>query len=64
MFCRHSQAVEARVARLEITEQDLRTTVMNLNNMLQQALVSKQVSVYNYGILCINQGIPFLVIKL
>jgi len=41
-FTRHSQVVEARVARLEATEQDLRTTVLNLNNMLQQALIRAQ----------------------
>ncbi|XP_050546984.1 putative uncharacterized protein DDB_G0292292 isoform X2 [Daktulosphaira vitifoliae] len=41
-YTRHSQAVEARVARLEATEQDLRTTVLNLNNMLQQALMRAQ----------------------
>lgn len=37
---RHSEVVDARVARLEATEQDLRTTILNLNNMLQQTLVS------------------------
>ncbi|VVC24508.1 Hypothetical protein CINCED_3A019633 [Cinara cedri] len=41
-YFRHSQAVEARVNRLEATEQDLRTTVLNLNNMLQQALLRAQ----------------------
>lgn len=41
-FQRHSEVVDARVARLEATEQDLRTTILNLNNMLQQTLIRAQ----------------------
>ncbi|XP_027851531.1 uncharacterized protein LOC114130701 isoform X1 [Aphis gossypii] len=41
-FQRHNEVVDARVARLEATEQDLRTTILNLNNMLQQTLIRAQ----------------------
>ncbi|XP_015364393.1 PREDICTED: uncharacterized protein LOC107162132 isoform X2 [Diuraphis noxia] len=41
-YTRHSEVVDARVARLEATEQDLRTTILNLNNMLQQTLLRAQ----------------------
>lgn len=41
-YTRHSEVVDARVARLEATEQDLRTTILNLNNMLQQTLIRAQ----------------------
>ncbi|CAH1722497.1 uncharacterized protein LOC114130701 isoform X2 [Aphis gossypii] len=41
-YTRHNEVVDARVARLEATEQDLRTTILNLNNMLQQTLIRAQ----------------------
>lgn len=53
LFYSHNQTVEARMARLETMEQnfiqDLRTTILNLNNRLQEALVS------NMGVYILNK---------